>query len=45
MSWWDAAGFSTFATQVVKTAQKKIDRVLDIDGLGDAQVEGMCTSV
>jgi len=30
MSWWDAKGLTSFATQALKTAQKKIDKVLDI---------------
>ncbi|XP_013402837.1 TATA element modulatory factor isoform X2 [Lingula anatina] len=30
MSWWEAAGFSNLAQQALKTAQKKIDKVLDI---------------
>ncbi|XP_041364019.1 TATA element modulatory factor-like isoform X2 [Gigantopelta aegis] len=45
MSWWDATGFSSFATQVVKNAQKKIDKVLDIDGLSDSQVQVSATAV
>ena len=31
MSWWDPSGLSTFATQALKTAQKRIDKVLDIE--------------
>jgi len=30
MSWWDAKGLTSFATQALKTAQKQIDKVLDI---------------
>lgn len=30
MSWWDTTGISSFATQALKNAQKKIDKVLDI---------------
>lgn len=30
MSWWDSTGISSFATQALKNAQKKIDKVLDI---------------
>jgi len=30
MSWWDTKGLTSFATQALKTAQKKIDKVLDI---------------
>jgi hypothetical protein len=30
MSWWDAKGLTSLATQALKTAQKKIDKVLDI---------------
>lgn len=30
MSWWDAKGLTSFATQALKNAQKKIDKVLDI---------------
>jgi len=30
MSWWDAKGLTNIATQALKTAQKKIDKVLDI---------------
>ena len=31
MSWWDPSGLSSFATQALKTAQKRIDKVLDIE--------------
>lgn len=31
MSWWDPKGFSSLASQAFKTAQKQIDKVLDID--------------
>jgi len=31
MSWWDSNNFSSFATQAIKSAQKKIDKVLDIE--------------
>ncbi|XP_025113068.1 TATA element modulatory factor-like isoform X2 [Pomacea canaliculata] len=31
MSWWDAKGFTSLASQALKTAQKKIDKVLDIE--------------
>ena len=31
MAWWDSSGLSSFATQALKTAQKRIDKVLDID--------------
>ena len=30
MSWWDSSALSTFATSALKTAQKRIDKVLDI---------------
>lgn len=30
MSWWDSTGISSFASQALKNAQKKIDKVLDI---------------
>ena len=30
MSWWDAKALTGFATQALKTAQKRIDKVLDI---------------
>ena len=30
MSWWDTKGLTNFATQALKTAQKRIDKVLDI---------------
>ena len=30
MSWWDSAGFTNLATQALKTAQQRIDKVLDI---------------
>ena len=30
MSWWDAGGFSSLATNALKTAQQKIDKALDI---------------
>lgn len=41
MSWFNAAHLSTFAKQALTTAQKSIDRVLDIkeeDQWGDALV-------
>ena len=38
MSWWDASGFSSFATQALKNAQKKIDKVLDIQEDGTEKV-------
>ncbi|XP_012935003.1 TATA element modulatory factor [Aplysia californica] len=31
MSWWDTAGITNLASQALKNAQKKIDKVLDID--------------
>lgn len=31
MSWWDTKGFTSLATQALKNAQKKIDKVLEID--------------
>ena len=30
MSWWDSTAFSGLASQALKTAQSKIDKVLDI---------------
>src|SRR6218665_685140 len=30
MSWWDTKNLANFATQALKTAQKRIDKVLDI---------------
>lgn len=36
MSWWDSKGLASFATQALKTAQKSIDKVLDIqEGNGE----------
>ncbi|XP_069125265.1 TATA element modulatory factor-like isoform X2 [Argopecten irradians] len=34
MSWWNASSFSDLASQAIKNAQKKIDKVLDIDEEG-----------
>ena len=31
MAWWDSSGLSSFATQALKSAQKSIDKVLDIE--------------
>ena len=31
MSWWNSSNFSNLATQALKQAQKKIDKVLDIE--------------
>lgn len=31
MSWWDTKNLTSFATQALKTAQKRIDKVLDIN--------------
>ena len=46
MSWWDAKGFTSLATQALKTAQKKIDKVLDIkeeeEGFEQGS-QGICT--
>ncbi len=48
MSWWDSSGFSSFATQALKSAQKKIDKVLDIPpeegGPGAAETSGLFAS-
>ena len=30
MSWWDSSNFTSLASQAIKSAQKKIDKVLDI---------------
>jgi len=47
MSWWDAKGLTSFATQALKTAQKQIDKVLDIkeeeEGLGQGRCIGVST--
>ncbi|XP_056019918.1 TATA element modulatory factor-like isoform X2 [Ostrea edulis] len=42
MSWWDTSGISSFATQALKNAQKKIDKVLDINegGAGGETASG-----
>ena len=37
MSWWDTSQLTNFASSALKSAQKKIDKVLDI------QEAGMCT--
>ncbi|XP_021343088.1 TATA element modulatory factor-like isoform X10 [Mizuhopecten yessoensis] len=34
MSWWNASSFSDLASQAIKNAQKKIDKVLEIDEEG-----------
>uniref|UniRef100_A0A0B6YKV9 Uncharacterized protein n=1 Tax=Arion vulgaris TaxID=1028688 RepID=A0A0B6YKV9_9EUPU len=31
MSWWDTSGLTSLASQALKNAQKKIDKVLDIE--------------
>jgi len=45
MSWWDTKGLTSLATQALKTAQKKIDKVLDIkeeeEGLEQGS-QGIC---
>jgi len=41
MSWWDAKGLTSFATQALKTAQKKIDKVLDIKEEEEGLEQGM----
>ncbi|CAD5122108.1 DgyrCDS10558 [Dimorphilus gyrociliatus] len=38
MNWWDSASLSNFATKTLKTAQKKIDKVLDIQEDEEANV-------
>lgn len=40
MSWWDSTSFSNFATRTLKTAQKKIDKVLDIQEEENANATG-----
>lgn len=30
MSWWDTSGLTSLASNAIKNAQKKIDKVLDI---------------
>jgi len=40
MSWWDTKGLTSFATQALKTAQKKIDKVLDIKEEEDGSEQG-----
>ena len=40
MSWWDAKSLTGFATQALKTAQKKIDKVLDIKEEEEGSVQG-----
>ena len=40
MSWWDTKGLTSFATQALKTAQKKIDKVLDIKEEEEVQEQG-----
>lgn len=42
MSWWDTTGISSFATQALKNAQKKIDKVLDIK---EDEAGGVTTTV
>jgi len=32
MSWWNNTGISSLASVALKTAQKRIDKVLDIQG-------------
>ncbi|KAK3092062.1 hypothetical protein FSP39_024833 [Pinctada imbricata] len=39
MSWWDSSSFSSFASQALKNAQKKIDKVLDIKDSEKADTE------
>lgn len=46
MSWWNTSSISSFATQALKNAQKKIDKVLDIeDEEGTGQTTGGKTFV
>ncbi|BFZ03381.1 hypothetical protein BsWGS_06419 [Bradybaena similaris] len=37
MSWWDTSGITSLASQALKNAQKKIDKVLEIDAGGSAK--------
>ncbi|CAL1540630.1 unnamed protein product [Lymnaea stagnalis] len=39
MSWWDASGISSLASQALKNAQKKIDKVLDIEERSSTQAQ------
>lgn len=39
MSWWDASGISSLASQALKNAQKKIDKVLDIEERSSSQTQ------
>lgn len=40
MSWWDTSGITSLASQALKNAQKKIDKVLEIDAGGSAKQKG-----
>ena len=40
MSWWESSkGLASFASQALKTAQKSIDKVLDIQEEGQIKTE------
>ena len=41
MSWWDTKGLTSLATQALKTAQKKIDKVLDIKEEEEGSEQGI----
>ncbi|KAJ8318853.1 hypothetical protein KUTeg_003944 [Tegillarca granosa] len=40
MSWWNTSSISSFASQALKNAQKKIDKVLDIEDEENGQTTG-----
>ncbi|KAL3876276.1 hypothetical protein ACJMK2_034142 [Sinanodonta woodiana] len=47
MSWWDTSSFANLATQALKNAQKKIDKVLDIkenDDISNSQATSAIVS-
>ena len=41
MSWWEPSAFSNLASQAFKTAQSKIDKVLDIQEETASKITGM----
>ena len=43
--WWDSSSFSSLATQALKSAQKHIDKVLDIPEEEQAKTSGKYTHV
>lgn len=45
MSWWDTSGITNLASQALKNAQKKIDKVLDIEENAASKKKGKISTV